>query len=285
MLLSECIAALEGWSEGGELPAAFVALGEAVLGEGDRDLFAAGAAPLWVLGDRIDPAALDEARLPQEGLAALGLAVLVRGRLLLVARRRDKAALAETAELAAHLGLRIDPRGGEGAERVIGRLRTFRDDLAAEGIGKAATRPLPKAPPPPPPVGGAPPTDRTSVSPIWFVVLAICVVAGLVSWAMLPEPNAGIDPPRTYEQLPVRTVTMSRGRLVVRVDDGWIDRPRAEREEAAIAFWGQVRTDYDDPGIAVEIQDRRTKLLAVVVAGKVTWKVPQDPPDQPVEPR
>lgn len=281
MLLSECIAALESWSEGGELPAALAALDSAVLGEVDRELFAAGVAPLWVLGDRVDNAALDEARLPAEGLAALGLAVAVSGRLLLGARKKDKAALAETAELAARLTLEIDPRSGSGGEDMLRRLRQLRDDLAAAGFGKAATRALPKVPAPAPLAGQPRGSDRTEVSPFWFVVLAIVVVGGLISWTLLPEPSAGIDPPSTYEQLPVRTVSMSRGRLVVRVDDGWIDKPRTDREQAAVAFWQQVRTDYDDPGLAVEIQDRRTKLLAVVVAGRVTWKFEPTGPDQP----
>ena len=276
MLLSECVEGLESWSEDGELPAVFAVLGDGVLGAGDRDTFGAGAAPLWVLGEQIDTSAMDETRLPQEGMVALGLAVLVRGRLLLAARRKDKAGLAATAELAARLTVEIDPRRGAEGQGVLLRLRDLRDDLAAGGFGTAASRTLKRADTSPVLAAVAPaPSERTSLSPIWFVVVVVVVVVGLISWSLLPEQSGGIAPPDAYEQLPVRTVTMSRGRLVVRVDDGWIGRPVGEREQAAAAFWQQVRTDHDDPGITVEIQDRRTKPLAVVVAGRVTWETDQ----------
>ena len=276
MLLSECVEAMEAWSEGGDLPPALASLNGGVLVEGDRETFAAGAAPLWVLGEQIDTGAMDETRLPAEGMAALGLAVLVRGRLLLAARRKDKPGLLGTAELAARLTVEIDPRSSDAAQRVLLRLRQLRDDLAARGFGTPASRVLKRAElEPVSPVAAPPSSQQTSVSPIWFVVLAVAVVAGLVSWSFLPKPSGGIAPPGAYQQLPIKTLSISRGRLVVRVEDGWIDLPIADREQAAVAFWEQVRAEHDDPGIAVEIQDRRTKLLAIVVDGRVTWKTAQ----------
>ena len=285
MSISSCVSALETWASGGTPDAAGVA--EAIdrleLAPADRELFQAGLAALWVLGDSITPRVVVEAQLDQSGLLALSLGLLVHTRLLLDSEGpRAVQGLRDAEEVAVWLRMHIDPDGEASTMSVLKRLRLAVEEIQVSD-GRAPKR-VTKGPGlrerladslrSKTPVVTPAPAVRTARRPRPIRGLSGLVVAatiGLLYYLLLPAPSGGLPSPTSYTDVPVVGVLHKSGELAVRVEKAWFGKPVEERTTAALALGKQVASQFDDPGITIELRDPSNHVHGIVVGERIRW--------------